>query len=198
MSRRLLVRLSLYGLASLFLAGIVHIFVILTVPGHVRAEAFARLARLGPDRSFHVLPAVAPGAEALPMLDPEMSHALCWFRLADGPVRLSASVSSPFWSMALFNGGGEVVYSLNNRTSGSGELAMLVLSTAQLSILRENPPDNLDELIVIETDQAEGFVLLRAFVGDRPAAGLVRDGLAGARCETLASASTAPAPTPGG
>jgi uncharacterized membrane protein len=185
MSRRNLVRIALYSLASLLLAGIIHIFVVLTVPGHVRAEAFARLARIGADRTFHVLPAVVPGAETLPMLDPEMGHALCWFRLGDGPVRLSAAVNSPFWSMALFNGAGEVVYSLNNRTSGSGELAMLVLTTPQLSILRENPPDNLDELIVIETDQAEGFVLLRAFVQDRPSAGLISKALSGARCETL-------------
>lgn len=183
--RRLLVRLALYGLASLLLAGIVHIFVVLTVPGHVRAEAFARLARIGSDRQFHVLPAVAPGAEPLPMLDPEMGHALCWFRLADGPVSLSAAVNSPFWSMALFNGSGEVVYSLNNRTSGSGELAMLVLTTPQLSILRANPPENLDELIVIETDQTEGFVLLRAFIADRPSTEVVSSGLKAARCDTL-------------
>ena len=38
MSRRNLVRIALYSLASLLLAGIIHIFVVLTVPGHVRAE----------------------------------------------------------------------------------------------------------------------------------------------------------------
>ncbi|ADZ71365.1 DUF1254 domain-containing protein [Polymorphum gilvum] len=189
MTRFLPLRPLLYVLATLLLAGIVHILVVLTVPGHVRVDAFEKLARFGPDRTFNVLRDIAPGSEPLPMLDPAMKHAICRFRLTDGPVHMSASVDSPFWSLGLFNGAGEVVYSLNNRTSGSGELAMLVLSPEQLSILRENPPENLDELIVIETEESDGFALLRAFVPDAAHKSSVDAGLAAARCATLSGRS---------
>lgn len=180
--RTILPRFVLWLLAMLLIGGIIHIFVVLTVPAHVRAKAFAELRQLGPDRIFHVLPPITGGAELAPMLDPAMRHAVCWFRLEDGPLSLAANVDSPFWSMALFNGRGEVVYSLNNRTSGSGALAMLVLTSSQLSILRENPPENLDEMIVIETDQNEGFALLRAFVPDAAAEPVLADELGAATC----------------
>lgn len=185
--RTSLPRLILWLLAMLFLGGIIHIFVVLTVPGHVRAKAFAELRQLGPDRIFHVLPPITGGAELAPMLDPAMRHAVCWFQLQDGPLHLSAAVDSPFWSMALFNGRGEVVYSLNNRTSGSGALAMLVLTSSQLSILRENPPENLDEMIVIETDQNEGFALLRAFAPNPASDPILAEELGAASCADMAA-----------
>ncbi|MBA4203386.1 MAG: DUF1254 domain-containing protein [Polymorphum sp.] len=188
--RAVLPRFSLWLLAMLLIGGIIHIFVVLTVPGHVRAKAFAELRHLGPDRIFHVLPPITGGEELAPMLDPAMRHAVCWFRLEDGPLTLAANVDSPFWSMALFNGRGEVVYSLNNRTSGSGALAMLVLTSSQLSILRENPPENLDEMIVIETDQNEGFALLRAFVPDAAADPVLADELGAARCADIFTPDT--------
>ena len=115
----------------------------------------------GPDRQFNLLPDVRPGAEALPDLDPAMKHATCRFQLSEGPVLFDASIPVPFWSIGLFNAAGEAVYSLNNRTAGAERLSMLVLTTEQLSILRENPPENLEDLIVIETEEPiSGFALL--------------------------------------
>lgn len=180
-------RISVATLAALSLAGIVHIVAVLLVPSQVASSAYQRVAVFGPDRSFHLLPDVLPDWEPLPGLDPAMKHALCRFSLLDGPVRFSANVDAPYWSMGLFNGAGEAVYSLNNRTSGSGELSMLVLSSEQLSILRENPPEDLEDLIVIETEEPEGFALLRALVGDPLQAGLVEAGLTASRCDTLAA-----------
>jgi len=178
-------RLSVAILSALCLAGVVHIVTVLLVPTQVASSAHERVAVFGPDRTFHLLPDVLPSWEPLPGLDPAMKHALCRFSLTDGPVRFSASVEAPYWSMGLFNGAGEAVYSLNNRTSGSGELSMLVLSSEQLSILRENPPEDLEDLIVIETDEPEGFALLRALVTEPLQAGIVEAGLTASRCDTL-------------
>lgn len=158
------VSLTIGILATLSLAAIVHILVVLTIPQNVKHNAYDNASRFGPDRNFNLLPDVKPGAEPLPALDPAMKHAVCRFQLGDGPVLFSANVPVPFWSMGLFNAAGEAVYSLNNRTAGSDTLSMLVLTPEQLSILRENPPENLEDLIVIETEAIQGFALLRAFV----------------------------------
>ncbi len=59
-------------------------------------------------------------------------------------------------------------------TSGEGKLAMLVLTSAQLSILRESPPDDLESLIVIETQDEHALALLRAYVPDATRAKPIR------------------------
>ncbi|MBO0345217.1 hypothetical protein J0X15_08295 [Roseibium sp. CAU 1637] len=149
--------------ATLSLAVVVHILVVLAIPREVTHSAYTDAARFGPDRQFNLLPAVEAGAEPLPGLDPAMKHAACRYQLDDGPVLFTAAVPVPFWSIGLFNATGEVVYSLNNRTAGSDILSLLLITPQQLSILRENPPEDLDKLIVIETAATQGFALLRAF-----------------------------------
>lgn len=177
--------LTLGILATLCLAGIVHILVVLTIPDNVSHSAYGNAARFGPDGQFNLLPDVVPGAEPLPALDPAMKHALCRFKLDQGPLLFSASIPAPFWSMGLFNAAGETVYSLNNRTAGAETLSMLVLTPEQLSILRENPPEDLDDLIVIETDYTEGFALLRAFVPHPSEAGEIDAALQRASCQKM-------------
>jgi len=172
-------------LAVLSLAAIVHILVVLTIPQNATHSAYSNAARFGPDRAFNLLPDVVPGAEPLPGLDPAMKHALCRYQLDDGPVLFTASIPVPFWSMGLFNTRGDTIYSVNNRTAGSETLSMLVLTTEQLSILRENPPENLDDLIVIETENTEGFALLRAFVPHPSEAGQIGRALHAASCGLL-------------
>lgn len=150
-------------LACLSLAVVVHILVVLTIPHNVVHSAYNNLVNFGEDRQFNLLPAVQPGKEPLPGLDPAMKHAACRYQLEDGPVLFTASIPVPFWSIGVFNEAGETLYSLNNRTAGSDILSMLLLTPEQLSILRENPPADLDTLIVIETEDTHGFALLRAF-----------------------------------
>ncbi|MES0810665.1 hypothetical protein ABLO27_14380 [Roseibium sp. SCPC15] len=172
-------------LATICLAAIIHILVVLSIPHNVQHSAFDNIAKHGPDRQFNLLPDVKPGHEVLPDLDPAMKHAACRFELADGPVLFDASIPVSFWSIGLFNSAGEAVYSLNNRTAGAESLSMLVLTTEQLSILRENPPENLEDLIVIETDEISGFALLRAFVPHPSKADTVDKALMAADCGTI-------------
>jgi uncharacterized membrane protein len=173
-------------LATLCLAAIIHILVVLSIPRNVQHSAYDNVATYGPDRQFNLLPDVRPGEEALPDLDPAMKHSACRFQLADGPVLFDASIPVPFWSIGLFNSAGEAVYSLNNRTAGAERLSMLVLTTQQLAILRENPPENLENLIVIETEKPlSGFALLRAYVPHPSKAGATDRALKAATCSSL-------------
>lgn len=179
-------RWLLTALSGLFLGGIIHIFIVMAIPTYVPDVAFERIGRLAAGQEgFIHLPPISAGNEPLPMLDPAMTHAACRYRLEDGPIRLEASIVSPFWSFALFNRRGETIYSFNDRTSGTGRLTMLVLTPQQLSVLRERPPADLEEMIVIETEENEGFALLRAFVPDEKQRGAVETSLQQAVCKLL-------------
>ncbi|WP_349360062.1 DUF1254 domain-containing protein [Stappia sp.] len=181
------------ALAGLFLGGIVHVAAVMSVPAVVPQTAHARVAVFGPDGVFNRLPETRAGAEPLPLLDPQMLHAACRFDLARGPLRIEAALPPPFWSFALFNARGEAVYSLNDRTSGNdGRLDVLVLTPQQLSLLRENPPPGLEDLIVIETAEIQGYALLRAFDGDPLNRARIIAELEAARCATLGEETPAP------
>ncbi|SDT98763.1 DUF1254 domain-containing protein [Stappia sp. ES.058] len=173
-------------LAGLFLGGIIHVAVVMSVPHFVPVTAYARVAGFGQDGVFNRLPDTRAGAEPLPMLDPMMLHAACRFDLAAGPLKIEAAMPPPFWSFALFNARGEAIYSLNDRTSGNdGKLDVLVITTEQLSVLREDPPPGLEDLIVIETVETLGYALLRSFDGDPMRRDIKEAALAQATCRTL-------------
>ncbi|MDJ0931812.1 hypothetical protein [Breoghania sp.] len=180
-----MIRTILWLIGGLMLGGIIHIIAVILVPYFTTEDAWARVARFGPDAQFNVLPEVKPGAEPLPMLDPAMAHAVCRFSLDDGPIRLNATIPYTFWSFSLFNERGETTYSFNDRTSGEGKLAMLALTSSQLSMLRENPPDDLESLIVIETEDNHAFALLRAFIPDKRREKDIDAALAKAKCTLL-------------
>lgn len=177
--------MTLGAFATVFLAVIIHVLVVFGVPLNVQHSAYDNIAEYGPDRQFNLLPDVRPQQEALPDLDPSMKHAACRFQLADGPILFDAGIPTSFWSIGLFNSAGETLYSLNNRTAGADRLSMLVLTPSQLSILRENPPENLENLIVIETDEISGFALLRAHVPHPSKANAVNTALQSATCGTI-------------
>ncbi len=182
----LLARAAMILAAGLFLGGIIHVAIVLAVPARVPQTAYARISAFGPDGVFNRLPDARPGAEPLPMLDPTMLHAACRFDLDNGPLKIEASLPPPFWSFALFNARGQAIYSLNDRTSGAGgRLDVLVITAEQLSVLRENPPEGLEDLIVIETDETLGYALLRAFDGEPLRREAVEKALSEARCTVL-------------
>jgi uncharacterized membrane protein len=181
-----LARIGLVLLAGLLLGVIVHVAAIMGIPAQVPQTAYARIAAFGPDGRFNLLPKVVPGAEPLPMLDPTMMHAACRFDLAEGAVEIAAALPPPFWSFALFNAKGEAIYSLNDRTSGNGgHLDVLIITSEQLAMLRENPPVGLEDMIVIQTEERYGYALLRAFNGDPARETLLRTAMEEARCKTL-------------
>lgn len=178
--------ITLNMLAIICMAIIIHILVVLSIPLNSQHSAYGLIAAYGPDRQFNLLPDILPNQEALPDLDPAMKHATCRFQLVDGPVLFDAEIPAPFWSIGLFNDAGEALYSLNNRTAGAERLSMLLLTQEQLSILRENPPENLEDIIVIEIENAiSGFALLRVFATHQSNTNPIEEALLASTCETI-------------
>lgn len=177
-----MIRTLLYVLGGVFLGGIIHIAVVLLIPDFANRDAWTSMGRFGPDGAFHILPMSEPGTEPLPYLDPRLAHAACRFSLDDGPIRIKATMPDEFWSLAVFDRRGSNVYSLNDRTAERTDIDLVLATSLQLTKLRENPVEALDQSIVIEIPATRGFVLIRAFVTDSADTNRVNAALKAAQC----------------
>ena len=177
---------------ALVIAGIVHIAVVLLVPQLAQRDAWAKLSAVTRSWRFSVLsrPIGADGRTAesavVSGLDPRFAVAACRFDLREAPAAIVAEGDVPFWSVAVFDRRGEIVYSFNDRTAIDGRLDMIVLTPAQRARLREAPPDGLDRSILVPTGITQGFVVVRAMAPDETWANIATRFARRATCERVA------------
>ncbi|MBL8581643.1 MAG: DUF1254 domain-containing protein [Rhizobiaceae bacterium] len=173
-----------YALAlGLLGAGIVHIVVLLLVPGYSERDAWSRLAEMsGPYRMTRI-DAVAGGEPLLGATDPLFVAAACRFDLSDGMVQMVAQGRVPFWSASVYDRAGRNVYNFNDRASQSGALDLVVLTHAQMVEVRKQVPDGFQRSLFVEAEIGEGIILVRAFSPDGSWSSAVSDFLGGMSCE---------------
>ncbi len=149
-------------LATLFVAGIVHILTILLVPHSAEADGWSRAAAVAGEEGW--TPLVAPAQQAaIPGLDPLFVHGLCKLAIDDAPAVLSLDAADRFWSLALYNHSPTVIFSLNDRTAVDGALEMLVVSPLDAERLKESPPADFESMIVVESVDPELIAVLRLY-----------------------------------
>lgn len=163
-------------------AGIVHIVVLLLVPGYSQRDAWSALAERS---NFYVVTRLNPPGEAplIGSLDPLFDAVACRFDLADGPLRVHAEGKVPYWSLSVYDRVGQNVYSVNDRASADGSLDFVVASPSQMVELRNDLPAAFERSVFIEANVGDGIVVLRAFVPDESWQPAVARYLKGAACE---------------
>jgi len=183
--------------AILLLAAIIHIVIVLLVPRFAEADGFSRAVQLAPVAGFGPLtPADAEGGEAaLPGLDPLFVQAVCRIDLRANPAGLSFEAPGRLWTLALYDRDGTAVFSLNDRTSLDGALDMLVVTPVQNAQLRETPPADINETIVVESAATDLAAIVRVYAPDARARATVEPFLAQAECAPAPIEEAAPAPT---
>lgn len=167
-SLRLLPRLPLvpmlvFGLGVLFLAGAIHVVAILLIPTYAQSDGWSRLATVAGEGRFIEIPQAPSDAQSVPGLDPSFVHGACRLNLAEAPAGMSLSARDRFWSLALYDPDGRVIFSLNDRTSIEGQLDMLVVNAVQNAELKENPSVGLEQTIVVESARDDLIALLRLY-----------------------------------
>lgn len=177
-------------LAVLLLAGIVHIAVVLTVPHVAPRNGWSRLAAVASASGFAAAPAT--GAGALPGLDPLFVHGACRLQLGAAPAGISFRARDRFWSLALYDRRGNVVFSLNDRTALDGRLDMLVVTPVQNAQLKESPPEDIDQTIVVESPGEDIVALLRLYAPTAAARREAEAIVAGAECAAAPFVEAAP------
>ena len=150
-------------LAILLLAGIVHIVTILLVPHYSGADGWSRAANAAVNEGWTPLVSPDSSQATLPGLDPLFVHGLCKIAVNEAPAILSFETANRFWSLALYNRSGTVVFSLNDRTAVDGALEMLVVNSLDAERLKESPQADLEGMIIVESANANLIAVLRRY-----------------------------------
>jgi len=158
-----MIRRFLYlGFCGVLLAGIVHIAVILLIPTLGERDAAKQIVETLPELEFVNL---AQSSDVkIAAADPYFELAVCRFNLQEFGVLINGGNLPSFWSAAVYDNKGRVVYSMNDRTAIGNRLQILIVNPIQMAALRQLQPEELETSIVVETPIREGFILLRAFV----------------------------------
>ncbi|CAG0994782.1 MAG: DUF1254 domain-containing protein [Rhizobiaceae bacterium] len=177
-----MLRLLYAVLLGLVGAGIVHIAVLLLLPVVSDRDAWSRLSQAG--GLYAVLP--LHGAEAdrrvLRSADPLFQAVACRFDLADGVTHIRGVGHLPYWSVSVYDRGGQNVYSFNDRSSTAGTLDLVVLTPAQMIEVRKDLPQAYAESVFVEAEIGEGIVVVRGFVPDASWAPIISSELGAAVC----------------
>lgn len=150
-------------LATLMLAGIVHIVTILLIPLYSGSDGWSRVAAAAVNEGWTVQRSPTSSAATIPGLDPLFVHGLCKVVIAEAPAILSLEAENRFWSLALYNRSGTVVFSLNDRTAVDGALEMLVVNSLDAERLKESPQADLEGMIIVESANVELVAVLRLY-----------------------------------
>jgi uncharacterized membrane protein len=159
-----MLRLAYAALLGVVGAGIVHVAVLLLLPAFTERDAWTRLARAAD--LYTVTPADGSGG-AQPVVevpDPLFRAVTCRFDLDDGPIRLTAEGSVPFWSASIYDRSGQNVYNFNDHTAAGGALDFVIVTPEQMIEMRKDLPPELESSVFVEADIAEGMVVIRSFV----------------------------------
>ena len=156
-----MIRPLLWLVAGAVLGGIIHIFVILTLPTLAEQSVWTRVADIDADNRMAILPPVKAG-EANPLgLDPELVYGLCRVALSQGPAYVKGTLPDAFWSVALFNQSGIVAYSTTNRDGIGQVLDLGIFNASQTRLLAQQQLDVAEGLLVVESTRDMLLVLVR-------------------------------------
>lgn len=156
-------RALLWVLGVVMTAGIVHIVTVFGVPRHATNDPWEEVGKFGPTDVFVVLPRIDGTTPTIPGLDPAMAQATCRFVLDKGPIRIKAAPPDVYWSLSLYDRSGLHVWGFDNRGAGQKAADVLVADDVQVAQLRENPPEELEDLVIVDWKGREGIALLQVF-----------------------------------
>ena len=157
-------RLFYLALCVLVLAGIVHISIVLMVPVYGNRDAARLLISDTPLTRF--VTETRKGNSLFSEGDPFFDNASCRYDLGQSGLLVTGDETDVFWSLAVFNNRGRVVYSLNRKSAIGNRLNMIVVNPVQMARLRQFDPERLETSIVVETRQTSGFVVVRVLRRD--------------------------------
>lgn len=146
-------------------AGIIHIVVLFLIPRMVENDIWTALSEQS--QPYSLIGADTLNAQTgIGSSDPFFYDVACLFDLADGPTRVNAAGTIPFWSASIYDRSGLNIFSLNRHTASDGDIDFVIATAAQMIALRNQLPADFTDSIFVETNIDRGIVVLRGFVAD--------------------------------
>lgn len=149
---------------GIFLAGIIHIIVILLIPHFSSKDAAKQIMSNAKLLQFSQLEQTS--SLQIGDIDPFFNSRVCRFDLNESAIFISGDKVEDFWSASIFDQDGRVIYSLNDRTAIRNILKILIVNPIQMADIRQAQPEEVETSIIVESPANEGFVILRALVRD--------------------------------
>ncbi|WP_404405537.1 DUF1254 domain-containing protein [Pelagibacterium halotolerans] len=180
-------RLIVWIFGGLLLGGLIHVVVILTLPNLATRDVWSQIAALNTHENMTAIAAPEPG-EANPLgLDPALLYGICQLDLDEGPGVVNGTLPLSFWSVAVFDRQGQIVYSTTNRSgSGTGRaLDMGIFNPAQMRLLAEQRFEIEEGLLIVEAPSDDVMVVIRLAPAHAAMRARYRDMLNDLRCLTI-------------
>jgi uncharacterized membrane protein len=175
-------RTLFFILGGLVFGGIIHVVVILSLPQFASRDIWTRLAALDAVERIEVLEDIVPG-EPNPMhLDPELIYGVCQLSLAEAPGLINGQLPLSFWSIAVFNRAGHVIYSTTNRSGSGAMLDMGIFNRAQTRLLAEQRFEVEEGLLIVESDTDDIMIVVRLAPSHPATRDRYRDMVSNLRC----------------
>lgn len=158
-----------WALATLLVAGIVHIVSVLLMPTLAPRDALARLAAYvrttDQPQGLVLLPPMAPGSETLPFEDPAFAEAVCVYDLTKGPLRVATAVDGEdLLALSFHAHAGRIYHSMTDRSAIKGKIDIVVGDANQIDALASaDDEDAPPQEVRLTAPTKKGFVLIRSF-----------------------------------
>lgn len=154
-------RTLIYLTIGVLLGLVIHLVVILTLPMVAQNSASLRIASAAPLNVMTLL-RVSPQDEGNPLrLDPALLYATCRLDLSGGPGEVTGTLPMSFWSVAVYDTAGTVLYSTTNRDGIGQTLDLGIFDPAQTRLLAEQKIDIAPGLLIVESRSDDVFVVVR-------------------------------------
>jgi uncharacterized membrane protein len=154
--------------ATVLVAGIVHIVSVLLMPEVAPHDAYARFSAAA--RSVEttkdgvaILPRSAPGAEVAPFGDPLLAEGVCIYDLSSGLLHVRADVESDeFLAVSFHARTGRVFHALTDRSAIKGKIDIMLGDARQIEALESDEDEAPTHQVRVTSPSKHGFVLIRS------------------------------------
>jgi uncharacterized membrane protein len=176
------IRLTLWLLGALLLAGIVHLATVLLLPRMATQDAYARVSAIAPVNSVIPIPGPTPEKALMPFMDPAFQASVCRYDLSRGPLKFSVPISQAYTSVSFYTRSDVAYYAINDRAAGRRMIELDLMTTTQRAALPENEEITAADRLIVTSPTTTGLIVIRALAPEAGWIPAVQNALAAARC----------------
>ncbi|MGH1352584.1 MAG: DUF1254 domain-containing protein [Methyloligellaceae bacterium] len=149
-------------IATIVIAGIVHILAVLNLPSLAPKSAWFRLRNDVPVNKMLLLAKLDEKPSLLPMMAPDVRYAICRYDLSKGPVTIRSKIPNALFSVAAYDQLGQNFYVITGASLQREELYLVVTQNSNTAEEEVSASEKSDDVVVINSAGSKGVLLLRA------------------------------------
>ncbi len=152
-------------IASALLAVVVHLFIVIFVPGVDTGQKMAQFTSAAAVNEFHQIDRVSPQT-LLNEADPDLAYAFCTYDISDKALEIEAHIPPTYWSVSIYTNTADNIYTLNDTQAGVETIKLLLARDGEEVDLANGIGQRDENTILIRSPSTEGLILFRAYIGD--------------------------------